>query len=297
MIYNMKKRVFSILLCMIMLFSLTSCGIPSEEVFAQVKADFEQFSPKGDVILHSSDDMVYTNDINFSVPPIDDTSYESTFIEALEAFNDKIYYLVNRFNEGPKKSGFDMSLYECDLDGENHTLLWEETSYQWPKAVFIHNILYVMYEVDDTTIVKEIDVLSKTFTTKFEGEDFDFSTLRDQKNALHSFSVAEEDGVFEITNRKTKETRTVDNDMLDKYGYLDLIEKYDGVAGRSWVKYDRIYLVYLLRTAKHELFPKGYTMLVLEYDFEVNELIFQTVLYTCDDIDGMRLEDVTAFSE
>ena len=297
MIYNMKKRVFAILLCMIMLFSLTSCGTTSEELFPQIKADFEQFSPKGDVILYSSFGKVFTEDHTYRLPEVNDESYETSYILALEVINNKIYYLVNKYNN-PAKTGYDVVLYECDLNGENYSSLWKKTFYakKQPEALFIQNNIYVMSIEDDVTTVEEIHVLTATATTYFQGEVFDFSIIRNMRNEQKQYTCQTEKDGFIITNLKTNNTYTVNNDTLEKFGYLDLVQQYNGHEMASWVIYDRVYVVYRLWVEDYFEIPQGYPWAIFEYDEESDKLIFQTVLYP-GDIEGYELEDVTVLQD
>ena len=258
---DMKVKLGCFLVSMILLLSMVSCN-STAHMFPQIKEDFEQFQSQNNVILYDSDGMVYTNEKEYRLPRMDDSSY----IVDLEIINERIYFLTRSYKS--ESRGLDIALYECDLQGENPSLVWKKTSVaNNVKGLFIKNILHVMYTVNDTVTVEEIDVLTSTSSIVFEGEDFDFSTVTESKQAQTVYSVQKEDGAFIITDHKSGGVHTVNQETLENHGYLDVLMQYNGTAFQSWVEDNRIYLIYRLRIEGFFEIPEGYPLAIFEYDY------------------------------
>ena len=102
-------------------------------------------------------------------------------------------------------------------------------------------------------------------------------TCKDFFTGSRQYSVEVDKKRFEITDLNTQDTRIIDDSFLKQTEYYESMNKYGCYPCRYTLTENKITLFYHVKDTA--FLPSGYTTILFEYDWTLNELRCLSVLY------------------
>lgn len=256
---------------------LSSC---SKETIAYetVLSEFSQYQNTNDTVLFL-DPYLYFNDYRIN---LDDffphrESPKDFIIEDATLLNDQIYFTVLIKED----RSWSTILYRCGLRGENLEEVFGKANHgkSGDSKIIDGTVYYFKY--NDANKVDEISSFYNIRTAQYgDVSELGFSNINDFLKNYGNYRVEKMEKTFIVTDKRSQENRIIDDAFLRTTEYYQSLNKFG--YGCAWYEIldGKVLLIYYLDIPSESswwvVFPVPPPVVVFEYDFEQNELIFKS---------------------
>ena len=251
-----------------------------EDCSEEAIADFAPFSCSEEVALVIDEIVMFENRI-VDLEKLAKGENEF-FANGYVLYDGKIIYSTT----GEKDDGHFVAFYECDLFGNNKTLVFEKKLKTNAETLINGEMAYIKHyssewKVSKNKIIDSYNIKTGEYKTVSEGDNgiilSDFATWNTPDD---NYCVEKKDGdtkYFEITNKKTQEKKLVDSAFLENTKYAQVIKKWRAEAMRYDISNGRILLTYSISAGSMHV-----PHLIFVYDFENHEIKYGSLVFPYD---------------
>lgn len=190
------------------------------------------------------------------------------------------------FSTSKENAPFDFSLYiyECDLDGENLSCIFEKDGYKThPWGYALEKTFYIEHYFSSLeSKSKQIDtynVAKKEYKNIAQGKDCSLSDYIMEETSNYECDILEDKSAkseyFTIKDKLTKEEKIVDDDFLSSTIYIESMEKFKFGPKRVDISRGHILLTYSIGAGDGWNYPH----LIFEYNFEEEILEYKCLVF------------------
>lgn len=282
----MTKKISIIIIFLMMLF-LVSCNM--EDTTNQALEEFSKYQETNDTALVTNESI-----ITFSTHTLDLTDLigEGYILNGGYIIKkDKIYFSATLEEY---MFSFNLYIYECDIYGKNLTKIFNRSELKTNPKVTANNMVFY-YEhytdnasIEDSRVIDAYDILGQEHKRVASGKSCTISDYREKNTSDYVGKLMDkpyiplfkDESYYEITNKKTNETKIINQEFIENTKYNESLLKFDYSTKRIDISYGHILITLSIKAGNGVNHP----YLIFEYDFQKDTLEFKQISFLDVDV-------------